>query len=338
MGKLTKLKVSEILTFLREDINFIIKENNEFQKNIINNYCGRKNNHNVIIKTSNTYCIINKYCYEELNEIKIHIGSHYIFDLVDSNSEVLLNKLVGDFGQSHNSLYSRKNNIYSTVNKLNALKYGISGDLYSYFNPEVPVFEEPIKFEGKEIYFSIEWLTNSVSNNFLRRKKKSDFFNQWHKYYQNNKKNRFSDFGVTPYFPGDKNYNQYKVELDLIIGTKPNSESSGERKIRLFLTKNKIKFKPQQKFKDCFSVVNNRKYKLPFDFFIPNMNILIEYDGRQHFEPTKHFGGDEAFKKRLIRDEIKNTFCEMEKLSLIRIPYTQKENIENILTKNLIKS
>jgi hypothetical protein len=117
-----------------------------------------------------------------------------------------------------------------------------------------------------------------------------------------------------------------------LIGSKPNSESEGERNIRVFLTKNKIKFKSQHRFRNCFSTVAERNYKLPFDFFIPEKNVIIEYDGEQHFKPIEHFGGTIGFEKRKLRDEIKNTFCKLENIHLVRIPFTEKENIPTILS------
>ena len=55
------------------------------------------------------------------------------------------------------------------------------------------------------------------------------------------------------------------------------SESKGENKIRLFLIKNKIKFTQEFTIK-----INNKKFR--FDFHLPDYNIIIEYDGIQHFE------------------------------------------------------
>lgn len=73
-------------------------------------------------------------------------------------------------------------------------------------------------------------------------------------------------------------------------------ESTGEKDIRIFLERYNIKYIRQKKFKKC-------KYKrqLPFDFYLPDSNICIEYDGEQHFIPIKHFGG----KKRLIEQQKK---------------------------------
>lgn len=103
-------------------------------------------------------------------------------------------------------------------------------------------------------------------------------------------------------------------------------ESQGEHNIFLFLSKKHIDFISQYKFKDC-----KYKFLLPFDFYIPSKNMCIEYDGIQHFEPVKHFGGEKRFKVRKIRDRIKNKYCKTHGIKLLRIKYD--ENLTDILNK-----
>lgn len=108
------------------------------------------------------------------------------------------------------------------------------------------------------------------------------------------------------------------------------NKSKGELKIRNFLDNNKIYYKQEYKFKDC------KFYKeLPFDFYLYDYDICIEFDGIQHFEIIKHFGGLDDFIGRIIRDTIKNKYCEDNNIKLIRIPYWEIDNIENILIKEL---
>ena len=105
------------------------------------------------------------------------------------------------------------------------------------------------------------------------------------------------------------------------------NESRGEKKISSYLKKHNIKFKQQQTFEDCKNILS-----LPFDFFLPDYNLLIEYDGIQHFEPREFFGGEEAFKSLIERDRIKTEYAnEHGSLSLLRIAYTDFDNIETIL-------
>ena len=63
----------------------------------------------------------------------------------------------------------------------------------------------------------------------------------------------------------------------------------------------------------------------PFDFAIlddkNNVIRLIEFDGQQHYEVVKAFGGEEAFKKQQTYDENKNKYCKEHNIDLKRIPY-----------------
>lgn len=106
------------------------------------------------------------------------------------------------------------------------------------------------------------------------------------------------------------------------------NNSKGEMKIIKILNELKIRFEKEKKFDNC-----KHKQKLPFDFYLPEHNICIEYDGIQHFEPIKIFGGEEKLKIRQIRDQIKNEYCLNNNIRLIRIKYN--ENIEEILNNLL---
>lgn len=79
---------------------------------------------------------------------------------------------------------------------------------------------------------------------------------------------------------------------------------------------------------------------LPFDFYLPSYNIVIELDGEQHFKPVR-FGGIshkeaiEQFKIRKLHDKIKNQFCKNNNIRLVRIPYYNIKEIPNIIDKML---
>lgn len=106
-------------------------------------------------------------------------------------------------------------------------------------------------------------------------------------------------------------------------------ESYGERIVRHYLQDHNINFIPQYRFKDC-----KRKRTLPFDFYLPDYNICIEYDGEQHFEPVECFGGEESFIKTRQNDCIKNKYCKKNHITLIRIRYD--ENIHKVLDKYFV--
>jgi hypothetical protein len=109
------------------------------------------------------------------------------------------------------------------------------------------------------------------------------------------------------------------------------TESKGEKVIAKYLDKNNISYYRQHKFDDCKNI-----FQLPFDFYIPKIRTVIEFDGIQHFQPVEHFGGLKAYDRLKINDNIKNDYCEDNYIELIRIGYNQFNNINEIL-KNYIK-
>lgn len=97
------------------------------------------------------------------------------------------------------------------------------------------------------------------------------------------------------------------------------------------MKKNKIKYKQQKTFKECKNV-----QVLQFDFYLPDYNCCIEYDGIQHFKPINFFGGDDFLKYIKQNDTIKNEYCKNTHIKLLRIKYD--ENINEKLTNYLFKS
>lgn len=97
------------------------------------------------------------------------------------------------------------------------------------------------------------------------------------------------------------------------------------------LDDNNILYERQKTFDDC-------KYKnvLRFDFYIESMNIIIEYDGEQHFKPVTYgrLSEEEAlheYNLTRIRDKIKNEYCKKKGIELIRIPYYERKTIPTII-------
>lgn len=114
------------------------------------------------------------------------------------------------------------------------------------------------------------------------------------------------------------------------VGCPECCESKGEKSVRNFLKRNKIKFVPQHRFEDCSDLRT-----LPFDFYLKKINCIIEYHGEQHYKPCLFFGGEKQFIIRKKHDEIKKNYCIKNNIRLIEIPYWEFKNIESILTKEL---
>ena len=115
----------------------------------------------------------------------------------------------------------------------------------------------------------------------------------------------------------------------------PNCKISyGERQIANWLKEHNIYFISQYCFEDCINILS-----LPFDFYIPDRNMCVEYDGLQHYKPCR-FGGislEEAQRKLVEcqkRDKIKTNYCNSHNINLLRISYKEYNNITQILSLN----
>lgn len=105
--------------------------------------------------------------------------------------------------------------------------------------------------------------------------------------------------------------------------------SSGNRKIRKTLN-NKIKYIDEYRFDECKNI-----YALPFDFYLPDYNLCIEYHGIQHYKEIGFFSAGGGLKGLKKRDKIKEKFCKDNGINLLVIPYTEFDNIEQILIDTL---
>ena len=90
-------------------------------------------------------------------------------------------------------------------------------------------------------------------------------------------------------------------------------------------------------FKDCKDI-----NVLPFDCYLTDFNTIVEYDGEQHFYPIKHGSQTEEdaiekLKYTQKHDEIKNEYCNKNGINLIRIPYTEFENVDSFLFDKFVE-
>ncbi len=106
--------------------------------------------------------------------------------------------------------------------------------------------------------------------------------------------------------------------------------TTGESLVEKYLIENNIQYIYQKKFEDCRNIL-----ELPFDFYLTEKNICIEFDGIQHSQSVEYYGGEEAFASRIVRDNIKTKYCIDNNIKLIRIPHLDLKNIDTILKNNL---
>jgi hypothetical protein len=109
------------------------------------------------------------------------------------------------------------------------------------------------------------------------------------------------------------------------------NKSRGELLIAKILDRNGIKYKDQYKFQEC-----KFKQPLPFDFYLFEHSICIEYQGEQHYIEKVHWGGKKAYEYLVNNDNIKKVYCSQNKIGLIQIPYKiAKEEIEIFLLNQM---
>lgn len=106
------------------------------------------------------------------------------------------------------------------------------------------------------------------------------------------------------------------------------SKSKGEEQICKLLDNVNVYYERQKTFDDCKDIK-----PLPFDFYLPNYNCCIEYDGEQHYRAVDYFGGEEYFRYVIKHDNIKNDYCKNNNIKLLRIPYyaNVEEELNNFL-------
>ena len=108
--------------------------------------------------------------------------------------------------------------------------------------------------------------------------------------------------------------------------------SYGERLILQYLTSKNISYEH-----DTHQIFTSEwDNPLRFDFYLDDYNTAIEFDGEQHYFPVNFDNyHEERFKKEFydlkIRDQIKNKYCLENRITLIRIPYWDRDNIKEIL-------
>lgn len=99
-------------------------------------------------------------------------------------------------------------------------------------------------------------------------------------------------------------------------------QSRGEAKITAFLKSERVEFTREWYFKGLYNYA--KSCLLYFDFYLPEYNLCIEYDGQQHYHERK----TEAAK---MNDYLKNAYCLKNRIFFLRIKYTEFDNIEKLI-------
>lgn len=110
------------------------------------------------------------------------------------------------------------------------------------------------------------------------------------------------------------------------------NESIGERNIRIFLDSKNIKFITPYKFDDLMGMKGGF---LSYDFYLPDFNLLIEFQGEQHEHQIDFFGGENQFKIQQEHDKRKRDYAKIHNINLLEIWYYDINNVKNIIERCL---
>ena len=103
-------------------------------------------------------------------------------------------------------------------------------------------------------------------------------------------------------------------------------QSKGESDIAEWLTQHHVLFEEQKTFK-----TNPPFNRLRYDFYLPKYNIVIEFNGQQHYKPISFFGDKKGYEQQYERDQRKRIFCKNHNIKLIIITYKEMNKISIIL-------
>lgn len=118
----------------------------------------------------------------------------------------------------------------------------------------------------------------------------------------------------------------HKIEVAKELASHGKRLSILEKKVSSWLQEHDYYFEPQKIYPDLRGKLG---YPLSYDFIVygdNDMRLLIECQGRQHYEPIAYFGGEKQFKVQQQNDNAKREYAKVLGIRLLEIPYTVKND------------
>ena len=107
------------------------------------------------------------------------------------------------------------------------------------------------------------------------------------------------------------------------------SRSVGELKVERFLKQININFITEY----AIPYEGNKSGKTYIDFYLPDLNTFIEFNGQQHYIPCERFGGQVQFEQQVQRDKYVENYCKEKGINLVIIKYN--EDVNDILNQTI---
>lgn len=131
---------------------------------------------------------------------------------------------------------------------------------------------------------------------------------------------RFTNYGDAFLVKAKDLLNSSKYNIEVIC------DFCGKAYYPTILNFNRRANKNVDSFDDC-----RDKKCLPFDFYLPDYNLIIEFDGQIHYWEVGYGNHDIT----VAHDKIKNEYCKSHNIDIIRIPYWDGNDIEKIIATKL---
>lgn len=246
----------------------------------------------------------------------------------------------GDFLTTGNISNKVKKDLYASyieskiiLKKLNLSSY--KDFIMEYKSGNIPsnIPYDPRRFYGDNFISFGDWLGNgNISNGEL-----SKLYPNYENFLKILKENNIRYF---------TEYIDFVNISDILLPSQPHTfynkkisdmflipKSNGEVKIENILKSKGVKYESEKRFKDC-----RDSLPLPFDFYLPEYNTCIEFDGEQHHKVVEYYGGIDYLKDRIKKDKIKTNWCDKNDIKLLRISYDKIDDIDDILSDYFIIS
>lgn len=229
-----------------------------------------------------------------------------------------------EFINRSNKIHNSKYNYDSVIYKNNHSKIRINCHIHGEYE-QTP--QDHLSGNGCSKCWAEKELNNRILYKNIWIKKCNIFHNNIYDYSKSNYHNNEKEVIIICPIHGEF---YQKPRTHLTHGCKICSESKGEKQISIKLDKINIKYIREYKFKNCIYIK-----ELPFDFYLPDNRICIEFNGEQHYKSIDHFGGDKRLIQQVKKDNIKKQFCIENNIKLIEIRYDEdiNEKLEHLYEK-----
>ena len=112
--------------------------------------------------------------------------------------------------------------------------------------------------------------------------------------------------------------------------------SKGQKYIENWLHQHDIEFSTEETFNKDVGLRTGKSSYLRYDIFVPKNNLIIEFDGIQHYTPIDMWGGTKALSKTKNNDKIKNEWAKQNKYILHRFNYKDTKQYIDMKLKELL--